>query len=147
MEVTTWTEALRWKRAALGGSASTQAATRVNAEQASKRLMRRPTRRDFGEGCQRPETPPKIVANEPKPDASAGVGAAACVQEERRSNPGSPVGDAHASTGNPRGPAGAGRVAERLGVPRKPGNAGGGKGPQFERDGGRRQGRWKLARA
>ena len=31
-----WTEALRWKRAASGGSASTQAATRVNAEQASK---------------------------------------------------------------------------------------------------------------
>ena len=31
MEVTTWVEALRWQRAALGGSASTQAATRVNA--------------------------------------------------------------------------------------------------------------------
>ena len=30
MEVTTWVEALRWQRAALGGSASTQAATRVN---------------------------------------------------------------------------------------------------------------------
>ena len=60
--------------------------------------------------------------------------AVACVQEERRSNTGSPVGGAHASTGNPRGPAWAGRVAERLGVPRKPGNAGGGKGPQVERN-------------
>ena len=66
MEVTTWTEALRGKRAASGGSASTQAATRGNAEQTSKRLMRRPTRRSFGEGCQRPETPPKMVANEQK---------------------------------------------------------------------------------
>ena len=129
-----WTEALRGKRAAMGGSASTQAATRVNAEQASKRPMRRPTRRLVGEGCQRPETPPKIVANEHKPVASAGVVAAACVQEERRSNTGSPVGGAHASTGNPRGPAWADRVAERLVVPGKPGNAGGGKEPQVERN-------------
>ena len=44
-EVTNWTEALRWQRVALGDSASTQAATRVNAEQASKRAMRKPTRR------------------------------------------------------------------------------------------------------
>ena len=123
-----WTEALRGKRAALGGSASTQAATQGNAEQASKRPMRRPTRPNLGEGCQRPETPPKMVANEPKPVASAEVVAAACVPEDRRSNPGSPVGGAHAATGNPRGPAWAGRVTERLGVPRKPGNAGGGKG-------------------
>ena len=54
MEVTTWVEALRCQRAALGGSASTQAATRVNVEQASKKMMRRPTRRYFGEGWQRP---------------------------------------------------------------------------------------------
>ena len=40
-----------------GGSASTQAATRVNAEQASKRMMRRPTRRWIGEGYQRPGAP------------------------------------------------------------------------------------------
>ena len=134
MEVTTWTEALRWKRAASGGSASTQAATRVNAEQASKSSTRRPTRRNYGEGCQRPETPPKPVANDTKPVASAGVVAAACVPEEHRSNPGSPVDDAHASTGNPRGPAGADRVAERFVVPRKPGNADGGKEPQVERN-------------
>jgi hypothetical protein len=35
----------------LGGSASVQAVTRVNAEQASKRVMRRPTRLNNGEGC------------------------------------------------------------------------------------------------
>ena len=44
-EVTTWFEALRWKRAALGGSASMRAATRVKAEQASERVMRKSTRR------------------------------------------------------------------------------------------------------
>src|SRR5579863_4430259 len=31
--------------------ASVQAVTRVNAEQASKIVMRKPTRRDYGEGC------------------------------------------------------------------------------------------------
>jgi hypothetical protein len=35
----------------LGGSASVQAVTRVNVEQASKRVMRRPTRLNYGEGC------------------------------------------------------------------------------------------------
>ncbi len=35
----------------LGGSASVQAVTRVNAEQASKRVTRGPTRLNHGEGC------------------------------------------------------------------------------------------------
>ena len=38
----------------------------------------------------------------------------------------------HAPTDSPRGPGWDGRVAERSAVPRRPGNAGGGKGPQFE---------------
>ena len=42
MEVTTGTEALRCKRAASGGSVSSQAATRVKAEQASKSMRRSP---------------------------------------------------------------------------------------------------------
>ena len=74
------------------------------------------------------------------PIGSAGVLAVACVQEGDSSNTGSPDGGAHAPTGNPRGPAWAGGVAERLVVPGKPGNAGGGKGPQFERGATRRQG-------
>ena len=53
MEVTTSAEALRRQRAALGGSATTRAATRVNAEQASKLVTRRPTRLSNGEGWQR----------------------------------------------------------------------------------------------
>ena len=43
MEVTTWTEALWCTRDALGVSATMQAGTRVNAEQASKTAMRKPT--------------------------------------------------------------------------------------------------------
>ena len=53
MEVTTWTEALRCKRVALGDSANAQAVTRVNAEQAPKQPLRKPTCREYGEGCQR----------------------------------------------------------------------------------------------
>ena len=41
------------KRVAVGDSASTQAVTRVNVEQASKSVMRKPTRRTYGEGCRR----------------------------------------------------------------------------------------------
>ena len=35
----------------IGDSASVQAVTRVNAEQASKKLMQKPTRLSLGEGC------------------------------------------------------------------------------------------------
>ena len=98
----------------------------------------------FREGCQRPGTLVGLATNE-SPVASAGVSVAVCVQDERRSSTGSPVGGAHAPTGKPRGPAWAGRAAEGPGVPRKRSNARRGKGPQFERDGRRRKGRWKLA--
>ena len=46
----------------------------------------------------------------------------------------------HAPTGTPRGAGRAGRVAEGLVVPRRPGNAGGGKEPWFESDAERRKG-------
>ena len=52
MEATTSSEALRQK-GRLGGSATMRAATRVNAEQASKRVTRKPTLPDLGEGCHR----------------------------------------------------------------------------------------------
>jgi hypothetical protein len=35
-------------------------------------------------------------------------------------------------------------VAERFVVPLKPGNSGGGKGPQFKKDAIRREGPWRL---
>ena len=56
------------------------------------------------------------------------------MEEGNGSNTGSPVGGAHTPTGTPRGAGRAGRVAEGLVVPRKPGNAGGGKEPWFESD-------------
>ena len=45
-----------FRRAALCGSATAQAGTRVNAEQASKRAMRKPTHLENGEGRRRTET-------------------------------------------------------------------------------------------
>ena len=43
-----WTEALRWKSAAEGGSASAQAVMRVNADQASKGITWLPTNLSLG---------------------------------------------------------------------------------------------------
>src|SRR5882757_6470539 len=64
----------------------------------------------------------------------AGVVAAACTQGKRAQH-GKPlgvVGDDQPDAGD--GQAGRPGVAERLVVPPKPGNAGGGKGPQFKTD-------------
>ena len=47
MEVTKWLKPSVKRVTNYGDSASVQAVTRVNAEQASKRTMRRPTRRPF----------------------------------------------------------------------------------------------------
>ena len=74
------------------------------------------------------------------PNVSAGVLMSARMEDEGSSNTGSPVGDAHKSTGTPRGAGRAGRVAERPVVPKKPGNSGGGKGPWVERSVERRKG-------
>jgi hypothetical protein len=47
MEVTKWLKPSDKRVTKYGDSASVQAVTRVNADQASKRTMRRPTRRPF----------------------------------------------------------------------------------------------------
>ena len=62
------------------------------------------------------------------------------MEEGDGGNTGSPVGGAHTPTGTPRGAGRAGRVADGLVVPRKPGNAGGGKEPWFESDAQRGEG-------
>ena len=62
------------------------------------------------------------------------------MEEEDGGNTGSPVGGAHTPTGTPRGAGWAGRVADGLVVPLKPGNAGGGKEPWFESSTERKQG-------
>jgi hypothetical protein len=62
----------------------------------------------------------------------AGVVAAACTQGKRTQHgkPQGVVGDDQPDAGD--GQTGRHGVAERLAVPLKPGNAGGGKGPQFK---------------
>ena len=62
----------------------------------------------------------------------AGVVATACLQREMARNTGNPSGGRRASQPDAReGQAGPCGVADRLAVPRKPSNVGGGKGPDF----------------
>ena len=74
------------------------------------------------------------------PAGSAGVVMAARMEEGDGSNTGSPAGGAHTPTGTPRGAGRAGRVADGLVIPQKPGNAGAGKEPWFESSTEREQG-------
>ena len=104
----------------MGDSASTQAATRSTTPRNGMRKPALIRGRLTAVGKQR------------RGPTGSAVLAAACAEEGDSSNTGSPDGGAHAPTGNPRGPAWAGGVAERLVVPEKLGNAGGGKEPQFE---------------
>ena len=62
------------------------------------------------------------------------------MEEGDGGNTGSPVGGAHTPTGTPRGAGRAGRVADGLVLPWRPGNAGGGKEPWFESDAERMKG-------
>src|SRR5216683_1584917 len=97
MEVTKWLKpSISVSR--IGDSASVQAATRVNVEQASKRTMCGPTRLPY-----RGRLKWLGELSDDQPDAREGQ-----------------VGRLG--------------VAERFAVPLKPGNAGGGKGPQFKTD-------------
>src|SRR3974377_174947 len=112
----------------IGDSASVQAVTRVNAEQASKRTMRRPTRQPFRGRLTR------LGVNERRsaPSRCAGVVATACTQGKRAQH-GRPQGVVSDDQPDAReGQAGRVGETERFAVPRKPGNAGGGKGPQFK---------------
>ena len=71
----------------VGGPASRQAVTRVNAEQASKHLMRQPTQQRDGEGRRREEH----RGNDFSPSRVAtGVMATACLQTEGARNTGNP---------------------------------------------------------
>ena len=104
-----------------------QAETRVNVEQASKRVTRKPTHLSFGEG-RRPsgETSDMLWMD------SAGVVTSACMQDEVVWNTGSPCGGERDPQLAPReGQAGPLRVAERPVVVKKPGNSGGAKGPWY----------------
>src|ERR1700693_2941250 len=127
MEVTKWLKpSISVSR--IGGSASVRAATRVNAEQSSKRTMRRSTRQPYRGRLIR------LDENE-RSDTfrrCAGVVAAAYTQGKRTKH-GKPQGVISDDQPDAReGQVGRPGVAERFVVPGKPGNAGGGKGPQFK---------------
>ena len=139
------TEVTKWLKPSIsvsriGDSASVQAATRVNAKQASKRTMCGPTRLPYrgrlkwlGE-----------MSEESTPSCCTGVLAAACTQGKRTQH-GKPHGVVSNDQPEAReGQAGRLGVAERFVVPRKPGNAGGGKGPQFKTDAIRGEGPRRL---
>src|SRR3974390_3102558 len=127
MEVTKWLKpSISVSR--IGDSASVQAVTRVNAEQASKRTMRRPTRQPFRGRLIR------LGVNERRSAPSRCVGGVgtACTQGKRAQH-GRPQGVVRDDQPDAReGQAGRFGETERFAVPRKPGNAGGGKGPQFK---------------
>ena len=113
-----------------GDSASVQAVTRVNAEQASKRTMRRPTRQPFPGKADTAGMNERTVT----PGRCAGVVATACTQGKPTQH-GKPQGVVSDDQPESReGQAGRRGVAEGFVVPLKPGNAGGGKGPQFKTD-------------
>ena len=121
MEVTKWLKpSISVSR--IGDSASVQAATRVNAEQASKRSMCRPTRLPYRGRLIRLGERAKIT-----PGCCTGVLAAACPQGKRTQH-GKPHGVVSDDQPDAReGQVGRLGVAERFAVPLKPGNAGGGK--------------------
>ena len=110
--------------------ASVQAATRVNAEQASKRTTCRPTRQPFrgrliwfGE----------LSEDDARPLHRGSGGS--MYTRKARANQGKPLGAVRDDQPDAReGQAGRLGVAERFVRPGKPGNAGGGKGPQFKTD-------------
>ena len=88
------------ERVALGDSASRQAVTRVNAEQASKHSMWEPTQHRDGEGrrhrfLQGSDTNPSC--------GPTGVMATACLHREIERNTGNPSGGRRLPTENPRG--------------------------------------------
>src|SRR5260221_6257787 len=120
----------------IGDSASVQAVTRVNAGQASKRTMRRPTpttlsgKADTAGVNERSSTPSRC----------AGVVATACTQGKRTQHgrPRGVVRDDQPDAG--KGHAGRRGDAEGFVVPLKPGNCGGGEGPQFKTDARRSEG-------
>lgn len=109
--------------------ASMQAVMRMNAEQASKKVTREPIRLNYGEGRRfwgRRATR--------APRGPAGVVATACIRRRFEATREAPTVVSEHQLAVREGRAGPYGVAERLVVPKKPGNSGGGKGPQFKAD-------------
>jgi len=105
----------------------------VNAEQASKGVTWEPTRRENGEGRRHWGTGGHTPAKRYEPVVPPGYLATACLYTEIRRNTGSPRWCGSDPQPEARegqiGPLG---VADGSVLPTKPGNAGGGKGPEFK---------------
>ena len=104
MEATTWTEALCCKRVAIGRFSEHAGRNQMNAEQASKKSMRRPTRRCNGEGCQRPGSERRAHRSSPP-----GYWRQHACKRGTEATREAPSVVRTRQTGNPRGPAWAGR--------------------------------------
>jgi hypothetical protein len=125
-------------------SASSQAVTRVNVEQAPKGLMWKPTRPQYGEG----RSPWGNEARASRSDINQGFhrgnddGMRAHGEPRQHGKP--QRREARSQPDSREGQAGPPGVADRLVVPRKPGNSGGGKGPEFKEAArrGKGQGEW-----
>ena len=121
------------KKSTSGGRATLQAVTRVKLEQASKAAMWAPTRRKSGEGRADWEEPGagaryKITV---RTSRATGVVSTACKEGNLRQwGRLGMVGESRAPNviGKDDGPSGRRKGSD---VPKKPGNAGGGKGPYF----------------
>src|SRR6202030_184144 len=124
MRATNW-----WQRECAGRNASERRASleKDNAQADPTTLS---GKADTAGGSERSNTPSRC----------AGVVATACTQGKRTQH-GKPQGVVRDDQPDAReGQAGRPGVAERFVVPRKPGNAGGGKGPQFKTDARRGEG-------
>ena len=112
-----------------GDLASMQAVTRVNAVQAPKQVMQEPTRRESREGRRRWER-----TSERAHRSCRGIGDGMQTMGTRR-HTGKPGGDRRTMNRElVRARPGRPGVAERPVLLKKPGNAGGGKGPQLKGD-------------
>ena len=118
------------KRVALGDPASRQAVTKVNAEQASKRIMQELTRRTF-RGKPQSMGERGYTPRSDRTSGPTGVVATACCTGDPTQH-GKPRAAGRGQPGAREGQTGPPGVAERPVVPMKPGNAGGGKGPEFK---------------
>jgi len=114
----------------IGDSASVQAVTRVNAEQSSKRTMRRPTRQPFRGRLTRLGERAKQYAQ----TLRRGSGDSMYTRKAYATREAPRRGRSDDQPEAREGQAGRPGVAERFVVPLKPGNSGGGKGPQFKTD-------------
>jgi hypothetical protein len=122
MEVTKWLKpSISVSR--IGDSASVQAVTRVNAEQASKRTMRRPTRRPFRGRLIRLGEVSEAYAQ----PLRRGSGDSMYTRKAYATREAPRRGRSDDQPEAREGQAGRLGVAERFVVPLKPGNAGGGK--------------------